>query len=124
MTQGSTPPAASDSSVPLDQSQSANQYTPEQQQAIHACLDRYWKANVWIMRLLLLIWASAGLGAGILFADKLNEFQIAGFQVGFWFAQQGSIIIFVLLILVYCITMNHLDTKHHQELQALRKEQD
>ena len=90
MPQGTTPPASSDSSdssVPLDQSPSKNSYTPKQQQDIRDCLDRYWKANVWIMRVLLLIWASVSLGAGILFADKLNEFSIAGFQVGFWFAR-------------------------------------
>jgi putative solute:sodium symporter small subunit len=75
------------------------------------------------MRGLLLVWAFVGLGCGILFADKLNAYQIAGFRVGFWFAQQGSILIFVLLILIYCLLMNRLDTKHHQELQKLRNGQ-
>ncbi|HAI11102.1 MAG TPA: DUF4212 domain-containing protein [Phycisphaerales bacterium] len=114
MTSGQQPPAESTS-------ESATGSSNESQ--IHASLDRYWKANVMIMRVLLLIWASAGLGAGILFADKLNAFSIAGFPVGFWFAQQGSILIFVVLILVYCIMMNKLDSKHHQELEALRKNQ-
>lgn len=111
MTSGQQPPAESSSDTVKDSSK---------QSQIHASLDRYWKANVWIMRVLLLIWAIVGLGAGILFADKLNAFQIAGFPVGFWFAQQGSILIFVLLILVYCIMMNKLDSRHHQELEALR----
>ena len=114
MTSGQQPPAESTS-------ESATGSSNESQ--IHASLDRYWKANVMIMRVLLLIWASAGLGDGILFADKLNAFSIAGFPVGFWFAQQGSILIFVVLILVYCIMMNKLDSKHHQELEALRKNQ-
>lgn len=111
MTSGQQPPAESSS-------ETAPAHPNESQ--IHASLNRYWKANIWIMRILLLIWASVGLGAGILFADKLNAFSIAGFPLGFWFAQQGSILVFVVLILIYCIMMNKLDAKHHQELEALR----
>lgn len=78
------------------------------------------------MAVLLSIWAFVSLGCSILFADKLNEFRIpgTGFPLGFWFAQQGSIIVFVILILIYCILMNRLDNRHHKELTALghRKE--
>ena len=70
------------------------------------------------MLILLVIWAIAGLGCGILFADTLNEFKIGGFPLGFWFAQQGSIIIFVLLILAFCIAMNKRDEKHHEDLKS------
>ena len=89
---------------------------------VHAALDRYWRANVRIMAVLLLIWAGVSFGCGILFADWLNQFYLpgTGFPLGFWFAQQGSIITFVLCILVYCLMMNRLDSKHHDELQALR----
>jgi putative solute:sodium symporter small subunit len=62
------------------------------------------------------IWAVAGLGCGVLFAEELNAFRIGGYPVGFWFAQQGSIVIFVLLILVYCLMMNRLEDKHRKEL--------
>ena len=69
---------------------------------------------------LLLVWAAAGLGCGVLFADVLNRFQIGGFPLGFWFAQQGSILVFVLLILVYCLALNRLDAEHHKELERIR----
>ena len=56
----------------------------------------------------------------MLFADVLNRFSIGGFPLGFWFAQQGSIVIFVLLILVYGLVLNRLDAEHHRELEAIR----
>ncbi len=82
-------------------------------------LRRYWRANIRIMAVLLGLWALAGLGAGILFADKLNAYQISGtgYPLGFWFAHQGSIIVFVLLILAYCLYMNRLDNRHRRELE-------
>ena len=88
-----------------------------------AALKRYWRTNVLYMVVLLLIWAVVGLGCGVLFADWLNQFRLPGTAVplGFWFAQQGSIIVFVLLILVYCLLMNRLDRKHHARLQRLRR---
>lgn len=89
---------------------------------IAASIDRYWRKNLLIMFILLMFWAVAGLGCGILFADTLNQFKIGGFPLGFWFAQQGSIIVFVLVILIYCILLNRLDHKHHCELEAIRKE--
>jgi putative solute:sodium symporter small subunit len=86
-------------------------------------IGRYWKANLRLMGILLTVWALAGLGAGVLFADYLDQLgSIGGFPLGFWFAQQGSIIIFILLILVYAIAMNRLDAKHHQELAEQSRE--
>ena len=79
-------------------------------------LSRYWKKNLVIMAVLLLVWAAAGLGAGVLFADTLNDVYLGGYPLGFWFAQQGSIIVFVLIILVYAVMMNRLDREHHEEL--------
>ena len=61
-------------------------------------IDRYWRKNVLIMVVLLIIWAVVGLGCGVLLADLLNRFSLGGFPLGFWFAQQGSIIVFVLLL--------------------------
>ncbi|MXY96479.1 MAG: DUF4212 domain-containing protein [Gemmatimonadetes bacterium] len=87
-------------------------------------LRRYWRANIRIMAVLLGLWALAGLGAGILFADTLNAYRISGtgFPLGFWFAHQGSIIVFVLLILAYCLYMNRLDNRHRRELETTRQE--
>jgi len=82
-------------------------------------IQRYWRKNVRIMIILLVIWAVAGLGAGVLFADSLNAFSLGGIPLGFWFAQQGSIIVFVVLILVYALLLNRLDKEHHAELEAL-----
>ena len=76
---------------------------------------RYWRKNIEVMGVLLLVWAAVGLGAGVLFADSLNALHIGGFPLGFWFAQQGSIIVFVVLILVYALVMNRLDAAHRAE---------
>jgi len=83
-------------------------------------IDRYWRKNMLIMVLLLIIWAVVGLGCGVLLADRLNHFALGGFPLGFWFAQQGSIIVFILLILVYSVLLNRLDARHAQELQQFR----
>jgi len=61
---------------------------------------------------LLAVWAFVGLGCGVLFADYLNRFSLGGFPLGFWFAQQGSIIVFVVLILIYAILLNRLDQEY------------
>ena len=82
-----------------------------------AHLKKFWSGNVRLMLILLAFWALAGLGCGILFADTLNEINIGGFPLGFWFAQQGSIIVFVVLILVFCLVMNRRDLKHHEEIE-------
>jgi putative solute:sodium symporter small subunit len=88
---------------------------------VQASLRRYWRANITLMSVLLACWAVVGLGCGVLFADWLNQFKpFGGFPLGFWFAQQGSIIGFVLIILIYAIAMNRLDKKHHDELTRLR----
>lgn len=79
---------------------------------------RYWRRNVSLMAGLLVVWAGVSLGCGILFADALNDFRLGGFPLGFWFAQQGSILVFVVLILVYAVVMSRLDRQHHEELEA------
>ena len=82
--------------------------------------QRYWRTNVVIMSLLLGLWALVGLCCGILWADWLNQFRLGGVPLGFWFAQQGSILTFVLIILVYAILMNRLDAKFYRETSHLR----
>jgi putative solute:sodium symporter small subunit len=88
---------------------------------VAAAVRRYWRANVRIMAALLAVWAIAGLGCGVLFADVLNQFRLGGFPLGFWFAQQGSILVFVLLVLAYAVLMNRLDARHHAELERIRR---
>ncbi|MDV7105485.1 DUF4212 domain-containing protein [Vibrio sp. TH_r3] len=73
----------------------------------------YWKENLTIMGSLLAIWFIVSYGAGILFVDALDTIQIGGFKLGFWFAQQGSIYTFVVLIFVYVARMNALDKKYN-----------
>ena len=72
----------------------------------------YWKENVRYLFILLAIWFIASFGAGILFAEQLNTIKLGGFPLGFWFAQQGSIYVFVVLIFVYIHLMNKLDKKY------------
>lgn len=71
----------------------------------------YWKQNIKYVTILLVIWFLVSYGAGILFKDQLNHIRIGGFKLGFWFAQQGSMYVFVILIFVYVRLMNKLDKK-------------
>ncbi len=72
----------------------------------------YWRKNVRILFILLSIWFLSSFGAAILFAEELNTIRLGGFKLGFWFAQQGSIYIFIVLIFVYVKLMNRLDKEH------------
>ena len=78
--------------------------------------NKYWKSNIRILIALLGIWFISSFGFGILFSDVLDNFQIGGFKIGFWFAQQGSIYIFVLLIFIYVFLINRLDKKYKKEI--------
>lgn len=71
--------------------------------------DRYWAANIRLMLSLLAIWFAVSFGCGILLVDYLNQFHLFGFKLGFWFAHQGSIFVFVGLIFFYAWRMNRLD---------------
>jgi putative solute:sodium symporter small subunit len=74
--------------------------------------EEYWKRNLRLMAVLLAIWFTVSFVCGILLVEQLNEIVIAGFPLGFWFAQQGSIYVFVLLILVYAKRMDRLDVEY------------
>jgi|TARA_B100001105_G_scaffold69496_1_gene54556 putative solute:sodium symporter small subunit len=78
--------------------------------------NKYWKSNIRILIVLLGIWFISSFGFGILFSDVLDNFKIGGFKIGFWFAQQGSIYIFVLLIFIYVFLINRLDKKYKKEI--------
>lgn len=71
----------------------------------------YWKANLSLVTILLVIWFVVSFGFGILWVDTLNKVSIGGLKLGFFFAQQGSIYVFVVLIFVYVARMNKLDRK-------------
>ena len=72
----------------------------------------YWKENLSILAKLLVVWFVVSFGCGILLVDVLIEIQFFGFKLGFWFAQQGAIYVFVVLIFVYMAKMNALDKKY------------
>ena len=72
----------------------------------------YWRANLRLMAKLLAVWFLSSYGLGILFVEPLNTFSVGGFPLGFWFAQQGSIYIFIVLILVYVVRMDKIDAEH------------
>lgn len=69
----------------------------------------YWKRNIRLMSILLVIWFIVSYGFGIMLVNVLDQIQFFGFKLGFWFAQQGSIYVFVVLIFVYARKMNALD---------------
>lgn len=74
---------------------------------------RYWRINLRVLSVLLIIWFTTSILLSVVWAEALNQFKLAGFPVGFWMSQQGAILIFVLLILVYAIFMGQLDKKFH-----------
>lgn len=75
-------------------------------------LRAYWKENLRYLAILLVIWFIVSYGFGILLVDQFNSISIGGAKLGFWFAQQGSIYVFVVLIFVYVYLMNKLDQKY------------
>jgi putative solute:sodium symporter small subunit len=78
----------------------------------------HWRDNLRIMSLLLTIWFVASYLLGIVFVEPLNAIKIGGFPLGFWFAQQGAIYIFMLLILVYAVWMDRVDRRHGVGVQG------
>jgi len=71
--------------------------------------EKYWRANIALLVKLLAVWFLVSFGAGIFFVDELNQFHFFGFKLGFWFAQQGSILVFVMLIFIYSYKMHRLE---------------
>lgn len=76
--------------------------------------EEYWWRNIRYVVALLLVWFAVSYGCGILFVDQLNRVRLpgSGFKLGFWFAQQGSIVVFVVLVFVYVRLMNRLDREY------------
>lgn len=75
----------------------------------------YWAENIKLMVTLMVIWFVVSFGCGILFVEQLNAIKLGGYKLGFWFAQQGSIYVFVALIFVYAKKMGDLDRKYGVE---------
>lgn len=74
--------------------------------------NNYWKENLKYVFILLAVWFIVSFGFGILFKENLDAFSIGGFKLGFWFAQQGSMYTFVILIFIYVRLINKLDKKY------------
>ena len=72
----------------------------------------YWRSNIRLMSILLIIWFTVSFGFGILLVEPLNQIPFFGFKTGFWWAQQGSIYVFIILIFVYARLMKRLDRKY------------
>jgi len=77
-----------------------------------ANLAAYWRENLVIILIHLIIWALVSYVLGIILVVPLNTVHLGGFPLGFWFANQGSEVIFVILILSYCTFLNRLDRKY------------
>ena len=75
----------------------------------------YWRTNLRYLGALLAVWFVVSYGCGVLFVDALDHIRIGGFKLGFWFAQQGSMLVFVALIFVYVVLMNRLDRRYGLE---------
>ena len=71
----------------------------------------YWRENRRWMLILGTIWFAVSLGCGVLWVEPLNQIQLGGFKLGFWFAQQGSIVVFIVLIAIYCVRMDKIDNE-------------
>ena len=71
----------------------------------------YWKSNIRLVTVLLIIWFVVSYGLGIILVEPMNSFMLGGYPLGFWFAQQGSIYVFLVLIFIYAMSMNRLDKK-------------
>lgn len=77
--------------------------------------ENYWKDNLRLIAICLVIWFMVSFGFGLLLVEPLNEIRLGGYKLGFWFAQQGSIYTFVALIFWYSHKMNQLDKKYNVE---------
>ena len=95
----------------LDCALTNNKQTSQGTPITPANRSAYWRANLRLVAACLIIWFACSYGFGILLVEQLNSIRVGGFQLGFWFAQQGSIYIFVLLIFFYAWRMNKIDQK-------------
>ena len=84
----------------------------------------YWQLNLLILFILLSTWFLVSFGFGIIWSENLDQIKFGGFKLGFWFAQQGSIYFFVIIIFIYIFLMNKLDKKFYSNHQEKDKDKD
>ncbi len=96
-------------------SDSDRRATPSSSSGATASPSSYWRSNLRLIGTLLFVWFVVPFGLGIVFVEPLNRFHLAGFPLGFWFAQQGSIYVFIVLVLSYAFWMRRLDREHGVE---------
>jgi len=84
----------------------------DEREKIEANAAAYWRTNLRLLAVLMCIWFACSFGAGILFRPFLDQFFIGGYPLGFWFAQQGSIYVFLGLIVVYVVQMRRIESKY------------
>ncbi|BAC13596.1 DUF4212 domain-containing protein [Oceanobacillus iheyensis] len=85
--------------------------------------QKYWKKNVKLITILLSVWAIVGFGGGVLLADPLSNVPFFGVSLSFWISQQGAILVFILLILIYAIRMDRLDKEYLDSLKNEKQSQ-
>ena len=86
--------------------------------------DSYWKTNIRFVSKLMVIWAIVSLLVSVILVEPLNNFSIGGFPLGFWFAQQGVIIVFIVLVFVYAWKMAKIDDAYEAEARSKSEEGD
>lgn len=87
-------------------------------------IKNYWKTNLKYLGILLSVWFLVSFGFGIIWSENLDQIKFGGFKLGFWFAQQGSIYFFVIIIFIYIYLMNKLDKKFYSDYQEKNKDKD
>ena len=90
-------------------------HTTGNQDAVSTRSRDYWKANLRLIALCLTVWGAVSYGCGILFVEQLNYFSLGGYKLGFWFAQQGAMYVFVALIFFYNWRVTKLDERYRAE---------
>ncbi|WP_240624696.1 DUF4212 domain-containing protein [Aurantiacibacter odishensis] len=85
--------------------------TDNEAERLEAAKKAYWRANIRLLAVLMSVWFAVSFVAGILFRDFLDQFSIGGYPLGFWFAQQGAIYVFLALIAIYVVAMHRIERK-------------
>jgi len=111
-TQTSTVDATEDHALGADTPTAIDQPADETSLEARANADAYWRANVRLLISLIAIWFAASFGCGILFRDVLDQYSLGGYPLGFWFAQQGAVYVFIALIVFYVVQMKRIERKY------------
>lgn len=107
-----TGPGSDEASVGSASSLSSAATAPDTPEETNAAEGAYWRENIRLLVSLMAIWFTVSFGCGILFRDFLDQFSLGGYPLGFWFAQQGSIYVFIALIVFYVVRMKQIERKY------------